>query len=184
MNKVGPTQRKTRLAPTLDFLTDISKEEKVPFKDMLSIMGRAYYWNNESDHYDYELGLEYQQMFKGVNPFMDLKLTVDQAIYLLEKLEIGKTKYVDFKKFLGEYINLPGYEKHSERIRELVPDLKISEKQGVWADIQDILTRHLSATIEYLTTYAKETIDFKMLKTKWTLGYDGTLKRFEFQLPN
>ena len=184
MNKVGRTQRKTRLGPTLDFLTDVAKEEKVPFKDMLSILGRSYYWNNESDHYDYELGLEYQQMFKGVNPFMDLKLTVDQAIYLLEKLEIGKTKYVDFKKFLGEYINLPGYEKLSERIRELVPDLKISEKQGVWADIQDILTRHLSATIEYLTPYDKDTIDFNLLITKWTLGYDGNLQRFEFQLPN
>ena len=173
MNKVGRTQRKTRLSPTVDFLVDIASEEKVPFKDILSLMGRSYYWNNESDHYDYELGLEYQQMFKGINPFMDLRMTVDQAIYLLERLEIGKTKYVDFKKFLSEYINLPGYEKLSDRIRELVPALKISQKQGVWADIQDILSRHLSATIEYLTPYDKDSLDFDLLETKWTLGYDG-----------
>ena len=173
MNKVGKTQRKTRLSPTLEFLTDIAKEEKVPFKDMLSLMGRSYYWNNDSDHYDYEIGLEYHQMFKGINPFLDMKMTVDQAIYLLEKLDMGKTKYVDFKKFVSEFVNVPGYEKLSSRIRELVPDLNISKKQGVWADIQDILRRHLSATIEYLTPYDMDSLDFNLLQTKWTLGYDG-----------
>ena len=125
----------------------------------------------KTPQYNYELGLQYQQIFNGKNPFEDCKLSVDQGIYLLQKLEIGKMRYRDLKKFLSEFCHLPGYEKLSERIHDLMPKLISSENGGVWTDIKDILTRHLSATIEFLSDYDEDSFDFTNLQTKWTLGY-------------
>ena len=160
------------MKPTLDYLSGIAKDEKMPFNQFLSILGRTYYWNNEeAEQYNYELGLQYQQIFNGKNPFEDCKLSIDQGIYLLQKLEIGKMRYRDMKKFLSEFCHLPGYEKLSERIKTLMPDLISSENGGIWTNIKDILTRHLSATIEFLSDYDEDSFDFTNLQTKWTLGY-------------
>ena len=40
---------------------------------------------------------------------------------------------------------------------------------------------HLAATIEYLTDYDLNSIDFENLVTKWTLGHDGSGAHSEFR---
>ena len=88
----------------------------------------------------------------------------------------------DLKKFLTEVVHLPGYEKVTERIKQLIPKLITSENGGIWADIKDILSRHLSATIECLTNYdSMDSLDFENLGTKWTLGHDGSGSHSEFR---
>ena len=61
----------------------------------------------------------------------------------MEKLEIGKTRYTDLKKFLSEIVHLTGFEKIRERLKKLIPHLIKTENNGVWVDIQDILSSHL-----------------------------------------
>ena len=75
LTEVKRTQMKTRLKPILEHLTEIGKIEKIEFNQLLALLGRTYYWNNHSENYDYELGLQYQQIFNGKNPFEDAKLT-------------------------------------------------------------------------------------------------------------
>ena len=118
-------------------LSSIATDEKMPFNQFLALLGRTHYWNNENqDEYNYELGLQYQQIFNGKNPFDDSKLTIDQAIYVLQKAEIGRTRYTDLKKFLSEFVGLPGYQNLRDRIRQLVPELIKSKTEGVWVDIK------------------------------------------------
>ena len=102
----------------------------------------------------------------------------------MEKLEIGKTRYTDLKKFLSEIVHLTGFEKIRERLKKLIPHLIKTENNGVWVDIQDILSSHLSATIEYLTDYDKDSLDFENLQTKWTLGHDGSGGHAEYRSCN
>ena len=81
------------LKPIITKLENICTEEKISMSLLLGLVGRSYYFNNHSDHYDYSLGKMFQQIYNGKDPFAYNSLSLDQGIYLLEKLEIGKTRY-------------------------------------------------------------------------------------------
>ena len=164
------TQMHERLKPVLETLEKISIEEKIKMNLLLGLAGRTWYLNNHSDHYDYQLGSIFQQIFTGKDPYKHQKLFVDQGIYLLEKLEVGRARWTDTKKFLADYVNLPSYETIRKKEKDKMPELKSTEKGGIFVDIPDVIVQHLSETIEHLSDYDKDSFKLDTLYTKWTLG--------------
>ena len=93
LNETKHSQMRDRLRPIISQLENICSAEKITMNLLLGLVGRSYYLNNHTDHYNYEMGNIFQQIYDGKDPYEFKSLSVDQGIYLLEKLEIGKTRY-------------------------------------------------------------------------------------------
>ena len=78
-------------------------------------------------------------------------LSPKSGLYLLQNLDIGKTRYSKLKMYLEKWISLPNYQEVSSLKHEIIPEYGSTIRKGLWCPLRELLPRFTRSLLENLT---------------------------------
>ena len=111
-------QQTRRMKPVLETLEQFCSDEKIDMYSLLGLAGRKYF-STSGENYDYDKAKVFNEIYEGKDPLEKKSLTIEEASFLRESLEIGDQKYKNMKSFLKPYVHLP----NTDKLRDLRNDL-------------------------------------------------------------
>ena len=118
INDISDRQQTRRMKHVLETLEQFCTDEQIDMYRLLGLAGRKYF-STSGEHYDYDKAKVFNEIYDGNDPYERRALTVEEASFIKESLEIGTQKYKNLKTFLKPHIHLP----HPDKLRELKNDL-------------------------------------------------------------
>ena len=98
----------------------------------------------------YSVYLNNDFILLGGNPFEEKVLSPDQAIFVKQRFKIGRRKYTTLSKFYKDQLSITHPNSDRVRVRELelMPKLTKVEKDGVWANVSEVVKLNLQETLK------------------------------------
>ena len=95
----------------MEYLEKLCNEEDIDFDKLIGLAGRKWYQNSNSDHYNYEKGQMFNEIYEGKNPFSRNELSVEKSSHIKETLELGRQKYKNLRNFVKDHVKLASPDK-------------------------------------------------------------------------
>ena len=144
LEDVGPRQMRDRSSEIYNEIVQFCKANGQEIDKFLSFQGRRYYLDKSSEYMNREKGKMFEQIFKGKNPFEYVDVSPRDGLYLQTSLDIGKTKYLNLRKFWLDYYNisLPNTNKVRDFKNDFVPKYNnffTATVAGKWLPLEQVI---------------------------------------------
>ena len=117
---ISDRQQTRRMKHVVDTLEQFCAEEQIDMYRLLGLAGRKHFATS-GQNFDYGKAKVFDQIFDNKDPFEKHSLTIEEASFLRESLELGDLKYKNMKTFLKPHLNLP----NTDKLRNLRNELGI-----------------------------------------------------------
>ena len=142
-----------RTKPFFDSIIAECENQDIDFGKFLAYMGRRYYQDGTSSHFDSEKAKVFDNIYQGKNPYDNKKLSAQQGVFLKKSLDIGRRRYTVLRKFLNPYVHLPKNEDVRAEEKNIVPkfdpcNLSSNGLTGLWCPLPRLLEKHTTDLME------------------------------------
>ena len=110
LEDLSDRQQNRRLKDLVKVLDKTCKNESIQLDKLLGLVGRRM-CSTAGDHFNFEKSQVFGQIYDGINPYRNNELSVEQACFVKESLEIGRRKFTNFRTFMQPFVKMPSAEK-------------------------------------------------------------------------
>ena len=122
--ELSERQKRNRLKNLKETINVFCSEEQVDFYTLIGYLGKDTYLEKKSEKYDYKKGMLFKEISENKDVFEQRYLSPQEALYLQETLQLGKSRMSKMKQFMDKFVHIPNNGEIRKYRKNLLPKLE------------------------------------------------------------